>query len=81
VESCEYLWGPASRADAAAEMRGEPEGRNQGRERAPALRACSACAGDYEDPDRTAGTPEEELDGENLRACEEIDEEGFPAEQ
>jgi hypothetical protein len=23
-----------------------------------ALRACSACAGDYEDPDQTAGTPE-----------------------
>jgi hypothetical protein len=26
----------------------------------PPLRACSACAGDYEDPDRTAGTPDEE---------------------
>lgn len=24
------------------------------------LRACSACAGDYEDPDRTAWTPDEE---------------------
>jgi hypothetical protein len=23
------------------------------------LRACSACAGDYEDPDRTAGTPDD----------------------
>jgi hypothetical protein len=81
VESCEYLWGPASRAHAAAEMRGKPEGGKRGRERAPALRACSACAGDYEDPDRTAGTPEEELHAEDLRVCEEIDEEGFPAEK
>jgi hypothetical protein len=30
------------------------------------LRACSACAGDYEDPDRTAWTPDE--DEEDLRA-------------
>ena len=27
-----------------------------------ALRACSACAGDYEDPDRTAWTSEREED-------------------
>ena len=26
------------------------------------LRACSACAGDYEDPDRTAGTDDEEIE-------------------
>ena len=30
-----------------------------------ALRACSACAGDYEDPDRTAWSPDgEDLDSE-----------------
>lgn len=30
----------------------------------PSLKACSACAGDYEDPDRTAWTPEGEADQE-----------------
>lgn len=42
------------------------------------MRACSACAGDYQDPDRTAWTATEENDGEEddaLRA--EIEE--FPA--
>ena len=29
---------------------------------AQSLHACSACAGDYEDPDRTAWTPDEEED-------------------
>jgi hypothetical protein len=30
---------------------------------AQSLRACSACAGDYEDPDRTARMPDEEEEG------------------
>lgn len=30
----------------------------------PPLRACSACAGDYEDPDRTAGSPVPETEDE-----------------
>jgi hypothetical protein len=37
-----------------SETRGDP-----GSLQAP-LHACSACAGDYEDPDRTAWTPDEE---------------------
>ena len=28
------------------------------------MRACSACAGDYEDPDRTAWAPDDEEDEE-----------------
>jgi hypothetical protein len=28
------------------------------------MRACSACAGDYEDPDRTAWTPDDAEDEE-----------------
>jgi hypothetical protein len=32
------------------------------------MRACSACAGDYEDPDRTAGTDEEDVEPEDDRA-------------
>jgi hypothetical protein len=42
------------------------------------LHACSACAGDYEDPDRTAGEPDEE----EARAREDAPEatgEEFPA--
>ena len=44
------------------------------------MRACSACAGNYEDPDRTAWTPDEgeeqERDGAPYTAAEE-----FPAEE
>ena len=52
-----------------------------------ALRACSACAGDYEDPDQTAGTPEpgenEGLLGEVRDSVEDADqqEEEFPARE
>jgi hypothetical protein len=47
-----------------------------------AMRACSACAGDYEDPDRTAGEPDEEIEEGPARGQEDLpaaDEEGFPA--
>ncbi len=44
------------------------------------MRACSACAGDYEDPDRTAWRPDDtedpELDDAPCAAGEE-----FPAEE
>jgi hypothetical protein len=44
------------------------------------MRACSACAGDYEDPDRTVWTPDdaedEERDGASLVSTEK-----FPAEE
>jgi len=50
------------------------------------LRACSACAGNYEDPDRTSWTPDREEDKEwpQKRAdekAEDQDEDGdeFPA--
>jgi hypothetical protein len=40
------------------------------------MRACSACAGDYEDPDRTAWTPDdgedEERDGKRCATTEEL---------
>jgi len=50
-----------------------------------AMRACSACAGDYEDPDRTAWRPDESDDderGERIddAAAEPLGEE-FPAEK
>ena len=49
-----------------------------------ALRACSACAGDYEDPDRTARTPDsedlDELLGESATDHDGPDDE-FPARE
>lgn len=32
--------------------------------------ACSACAGDYEDPDRTAGLDEEDSNGSDVEETE-----------
>jgi hypothetical protein len=44
--------------------------------------ACSACAGDYEDPDRTAWPPEEEASDERELDLERgFSEEKFPAER
>ena len=43
------------------------------------IRACSACAGDYEDPDRTAWAPDDEEEDEGAGAPRATTEE-FPAE-
>jgi hypothetical protein len=43
------------------------------------LSMCSACAGDYEDPDRTACTPDEAEDQDDGAPCEPNEE--FPAEE
>jgi hypothetical protein len=49
------------------------------------LRACSACAGDYEDPDRTAWTPDQEededrsVDGDAVEKC--ADDSEFPVQE
>ncbi len=44
------------------------------------LRACSACAGDYEDPDRTAWMPDE-AGGEDREEERGIPAEEFPAKE
>ena len=44
------------------------------------LRACSACAGDYEDPDRTAWTAEE-TDGHEREDEGQSREEEFPVQE
>lgn len=44
------------------------------------VRTCSACAGDYEDPDRTAGTPDVSDEHEAEDARDEGAEE-FPAKK
>lgn len=54
------------------------DGRGNEREAAP-LRACSACAGDYEDPDRTAGMFDETESEERDKTLEPGAEE-FPAD-
>jgi hypothetical protein len=40
---------------------------------APAMRACSACAGDYEDPDRTAWSDDKVADESVDDASIEVD--------
>jgi hypothetical protein len=42
----------------------------------PAMRTCSACAGDYEDPDRTAGSDDELMDEDGERELDECDADG-----
>jgi len=44
------------------------------------MQACSACAGDYEDPDRTAREADVRGDAQERRA-QESDLEEFPAEK
>ena len=44
------------------------------------MRACSACAGDYEDPERTAWTPDD-ADEDESHGTERGDTEEFPAEE
>ena len=44
------------------------------------LRACSACAGDYEDPDRTGWRPDDAEDTERDDVPDATTEE-FPAEE
>lgn len=50
----------------------------KGRDEVAGMRACSACAGDYEDPDRTAWTPDE-ADDEEREGAPAADGEEFPA--
>ena len=60
--------------DAAAAQGAEHGGAMAG------LRACSACAGDYEDPDRTAWAPDE-TGGEEREEELGIPGEQFPVEE
>jgi hypothetical protein len=76
VENCGKLRRAISAMRTAAEARSQAF---EGNVRAPAvMRACSACAGDYEDPDRTAWTPDDGDDGEEEQAPGATEE--FPAE-
>jgi len=79
VENCEKRQEQNRGADRWGALRGEVYSIN-GATATGKMRACSACAGDYEDPDRTAWTPgegEEEEDSGDTRATTEE----FPAEE
>jgi hypothetical protein len=79
VEKCEKRREQGRGTADPNELRGEVYSIN-GAGATREMRACSACAGDYEDPDRTAWTPddaeEEERDGARRATTEE-----FPAEE
>jgi hypothetical protein len=67
------MWKSVENAEqemAGTRRRYGPVRQSAGKARAPApLRACSACAGDYEDPERTAGMfdePDDEESDESL---------------
>ena len=78
MEKCGKVWRQAQRTAAQYAMRGGVYTIN-GAGVTGAMRACSACAGDYEDPDRTAWTPDDaddEREDEPRATTEE-----FPAEE
>ena len=78
METCGKLWRlDRGTADGQA-VRGEVYP-IEGAGGAIELRACSACAGDYEDPDRTAWTPDDGEDEERDSAKRATTEE-LPAE-
>ncbi len=79
MEKCGKVWRPDPAAAAGHEARDAVYSisDNGG---AREMRACSACAGDYEDPDRTAWTPDEAEDEERDGAMRGGTEE-FPAEE
>jgi hypothetical protein len=52
---------------------------NDGAGEMPAVRACSACAGDYEDPERIAWSPDDS-DDEEREEGRQAPNEQFPAE-
>jgi len=79
VEKCGKVWGQEHETAARHEARVGVYTSN-GAGGTNAMRACSACAGDYEDPDRTAWTPNDVDDEERDPApCTNTEE--FPAEE
>ena len=78
VEKCEKRW-QSNHATAARHEAQDTVYSIPGATVVSEMRACSACAGDYEDPDRTARAPDDaedpEFDGAPGATVEE-----FPAE-
>jgi hypothetical protein len=79
VEKCGRLWRQEHQTGDRDEVQGAIYSIN-GAGRANEMRACSACAGDYEDPERTAWRAEEAGEsgwGDELNS----ETEEFPAEE
>ncbi len=79
MEMCGKVW--RRRQESAAERKAQDTVYSiPGALGASEMRACSACAGDYEDPERTAWAPDDaedpEFDGAPCATAEE-----FPAEE
>jgi hypothetical protein len=79
VEKCEKRWQSNHRTAVRQEAQNAVYS-VAGGARAWEMRACSACAGDYEDPERTAWTPDDAEDGEHDGAPG-VNAEEFPAEE
>ncbi len=79
VEKCGKAWHPAGRTADHRTEQSEVYSKNKARG-TNVMRACSACAGDYEDPDRTAWIPGDAEDEERDDAPG-TSTEGFPAEE
>jgi len=79
VEKCGKVW---RREHATPARLGDQDGvySISGAHGASELRACSACAGDYEDPERTAWTPDE-AEEEECDSVTSVDTKEFPAEE
>jgi hypothetical protein len=84
VEKCGNYFGRKGNQQDVAEPAAAAERARAG-SRPLALRACSACAGDYEDPDRTAWAPDDAEvdadDGQERDAIRDAAIEKFPAEE
>ena len=76
VENKGKLW--RQKQKAAVGRKGKRGG--DGADATHKMRACSACAGDYEDPDRTAWAPDDPDDAERDEELRSAGEE-FPAEE
>ncbi len=79
MEKCGKLWRPECPAADWHEAPG-PVCSISGAGGANEIRACSACAGDYEDPDRTAWSPDDAED-EQCEEAQRTTTEEFPAEE
>jgi len=79
VDNCAKLQSQTGLAADSARAGRKIRGPEQGGATA-GLRACSACAGDYEDPDRAARSPEESGGEEREDEADQLGEE-FPAEE
>ncbi len=80
MEKCGKVWRQGHETAARPETRAGVYTIN-GAARTNEMRACSACAGDYEDPDRTAWTTPDDAEDENRDGAPRTNTEEFPAEE